>query len=146
MSEELADLISGLEAELLQPRNRKSADKLSELIAEEFIEIGESGSRYTKKEVIGLLPRQAPARYAISDFQANEIAPDLVLATYTAAKTVEETGSTTHSRRSSLWRRREGRWQVVFHQGTPVHKQPMSDSTADSTEEALSRSTLTRTG
>lgn len=120
MNAELADRISKLEAELLQPGNRRSTDKLNELIAEEFIEIGESGSRYTKKEVVELLTRQAPARYAISDFQANEIAPDLVLATYTAAKTVEETGSTTHSRRTSLWRRRDGRWQVVFHQGTII--------------------------
>lgn len=120
MNAELEDLISGLEAELLQPGNRGSTDKLNELIAEEFIEVGESGARYTKKEVLELLPKQARARYAISDFQANEIAPDLVLATFTTAKTVKETGSTTHSRRSSLWRRREGRWQVVFHQGTPL--------------------------
>ena len=120
MNAELADLLSKLEAELLQPGSRRSTDKLNELIAEDFIEIGESGSRYTKKEVIGLLPKQAPARHAVSDFQAREISPDLVLATYTVATTLEETSSTTHSRRSLVWRRRDGRWQVVFHQGTLI--------------------------
>jgi len=44
---------------------------------------------------------------------------DVVLATHRLIRTAD-TGATTCSLRSSVWRCREGNWQMYFHQGAPV--------------------------
>jgi hypothetical protein len=46
------------------------------------------------------------------------LAPDVVLATY---RVVDETRKQ-HTLRSSIWKLKDGRWQMVFHQGTPTKR------------------------
>jgi hypothetical protein len=45
------------------------------------------------------------------DFAVEALAPDVALATY-------RIGEPRPSNRSTIWVRRDGRWQVRFHQGT----------------------------
>jgi hypothetical protein len=47
----------------------------------------------------------------LDDFAATEVAEDVVLVTF-------RLGGERPSERSSIWIRRDGRWQVRFHQGT----------------------------
>ncbi len=50
----------------------------------------------------------------VHDIEGTALVPDVVLVTY-------RTGRPGHSTlRSSIWRLRDGRWLVVFHQGTVV--------------------------
>ncbi len=119
MNNKIENLTKALEEELLQPEVRKSADKLKELLADEFIEFGDK--RYGKEDIIELLTTETQAyKYTMHDFKALEIAPDIILATYLAEKEMLETGAKSRSLRSSLWQNRDGKWQMIFHQGTPI--------------------------
>ena len=51
MDRELAELIERLETELLQPEVRRSPDRISELLADDFIEFGISG-KSTKQDML----------------------------------------------------------------------------------------------
>jgi hypothetical protein len=87
---------------------------LAALIADDFLEIGASGRRWSAAEVRGLLATEAvtplPAE-ALDEFAATEVAEGVVLVTY-------RLGGGRPSERSSIWIRRDGRWQVRFPQGT----------------------------
>ena len=54
----------------------------------------------------------------MSELHVAEIAPDTFVLTYT----LRQPGRVT--RRATVWRRRAGRWQAVFHQGTVVGEAP----------------------
>lgn len=118
MNSTIRDLIKNLEMELLQPDVRTSRHRLSELIADNFIEIGASGKYYRKNDIIENLPMQERAIYLVSGFSVIEISSDSALAVYTIEKTIADTGQKTSSLRSSLWKKIDKRWQLLFHQGT----------------------------
>ena len=55
----------------------------------------------------------------LSDFEAKSLASGVILATYRAVKH-ESDGRRSYSLRSSIWKLIDGRWQMIFHQGTPT--------------------------
>ena len=57
---------------------------------------------------------EAEARWETSDFHCQEVAPGTYLLTYDLRQGDRLT------RRSTLWRRVDGAWQIVYHQGTVV--------------------------
>ena len=61
----LSDLIKNLETELLQPEVRKSKERLNELLADDFYEIGESGKQYNKQDILNDLPNQSEVKFTI---------------------------------------------------------------------------------
>ncbi len=88
------------------------------MAATDFWEIGASGRRYSRAHVLDVLEHRAPDpsehTWITRDFHCRELGPDAYLLTYTL-KQGERV-----SRRSTIWRRHEGGWQIVFHQGTLV--------------------------
>lgn len=60
-------------------------------------------------EIKALLP--------LPDYSVELVAPDVALATYTSE--VRTGDKIEIGRRSSLWVKDSGRWQLRFHQGTP---------------------------
>ncbi|MNN84440.1 hypothetical protein D3C81_2016020 [compost metagenome] len=52
----------------------------------------------------------------LSGFELHPLSETAVLATYRILN--EETGGATL--RSSIWKLKDGRWQMFFHQGTPA--------------------------
>jgi len=105
------DLLA-LEQQLLDPALRADAAFLRRVLADDFQEIGQSGRIYDKASMINRLP-MAPGfsgPRTIIDFEAREMGPGLILAIYRIA----ETGTL----RSSLWRRVNSGWELVFNQGT----------------------------
>ena len=94
-----------LEERLLDPRFRKS-QAAGELLADSFLEFGSSGRAYDKREVLEFLRNETPAISAsLTDFRATALAPGV---------------PASESLRSSVWKRIDGRWQLLFHQGTRV--------------------------
>lgn len=85
---------------------------LMSLIADDFVEFGQSGRVWTAESIREAfdVPPGEPA--AIEGFEVAELADGVVLVTY------QTTGQPPVDR-SSIWVRRDGRWQVRFHQGTP---------------------------
>jgi hypothetical protein len=112
--------IRSLEERLLERRVRSDPDLLGELLAEEFLEFGSSGRAWSKRETLDALREERGARFTISDFQARLISPGAALATYRVHVLAEPEppGPSRSSLRSSIWVHRDGRWQLVFHQGT----------------------------
>lgn len=112
--------IRKLEEKLLDPQIRKSGQDLSNLLADEFLEIGSSGRTYNKSDVINALSAECPGNMQISEFHMKLLSPDIALATYRILQTNKETGSLRHFLHSSIWKRNDGGWQLLFHQGTPT--------------------------
>ena len=85
----------------------------------DFWEIGASGRRYSRDYVLAALEKRATMPYTDdwhhSDFQLRELAPNLYQLTYTL---VQDTGRFTQ--RSTLWRKADPGWLIVYHQGTVV--------------------------
>jgi hypothetical protein len=111
-----------LELFLLKPEVRSSADRLNELLAEDFIEYGSSGLVYYKQDTLqNLTASTDKVVFVVSDFKAKELSENFVLTTFKTEKTINDTDVMV-SLRSSIWKKNEGNWQMFFHQGTPIKK------------------------
>ena len=118
-----ATLLRRLEEELLNPEVRHSPDQVGDLLSDDFVEFGSSGGVFNKQQVIEALEQEGPPdpiiRLSLVDFIARRLASDVILVTY---RIIQEDGPGTRQEsrlRSSIWKLIEGRWQMVFHQGTP---------------------------
>ena len=110
--------ICELEQRLLDPRVRSSPAALSRLLADDFVEFGSYGRVYDKRQVIDALQRESGVAFSLQDFQARALGPGVVLATFRVVRSAQ--GCTRVSLRSSIWEKKEGSWQMVFHQGTLI--------------------------
>jgi len=109
-----------LEQRLLQPKVRRSKHDLVILLADDFVEYGSSGRVFHKQQVVEDLPHAPSVQMTLQDFHAKALAPDVVLTTFRVVKKNEAGAEKIHSLRSSIWKFIDGRWQMVFHQGTPT--------------------------
>ena len=105
-------LIRGLEQQLLRPEVRTSPERVADLLADDFTEIGSSGPVYNKQQIIDRLRRERRTgpQATLRDFSARRLAADLILVNYSIVES--------QTIRSSIWKLTDGRWQMVFHQGT----------------------------
>lgn len=104
-----------LELQFMRPGVRSSRKSLEELLAEDFVEFGSAGDIYDRSSIVSALVLEAPVAWSIASFQAKLLAGDVALVTYSATK-----GGGESALRSSIWRRIDGRWRMVFHQGTRI--------------------------
>lgn len=111
----------GLKEEILELEQRlmhyRKAD-FEAILSADFVEFGSSGAVYNKEVAAGLLGTQGLEEIplGIADFELVELATELVQARYRTKH--KETGN--RSLRSSLWKKEDGVWRMVFHQGTPT--------------------------
>ena len=110
----LAMYLQELEESLLQSDVCQS-ERLSQLLADNFVEFGSSGRTFTKEEIISLMNTALPVNYTATEFNVQLLASQTALVTYRACRQTEPPVFTL---RSSLWQQREGQWQMIFHQGT----------------------------
>ena len=85
----------------------------------DFFEVGASGRVYGREFVLDVVARRHADGTAEDDlrgrdFHCRELAPDLYQLSYALTQGDRET------RRTSLWRRVDGGWRIVHHQGTVV--------------------------
>jgi hypothetical protein len=115
--------IRALEERLANPAADDTREQIAGLFADGFREIGSSGRVFDVNTVLGAIGGAARSvgRGAISfeGFRTERVAPNVVLATY-IARVAPGPGWRPPTLRSSLWCQRGGRWQIVFHQGTPL--------------------------
>jgi len=115
----LAHLIN-LETQLHRQDVRADADALRMLIADDFFEFGVSGTVWTRASVIEALKDEAFSPREAKDFRLTLLAEGVALLTYRAHRGATAARPSADSLRSSIWRLHEGRWQMVFHQGTAL--------------------------
>ena len=119
-SASLAAQLLALEAALQSQAVRADSARLAALLADEFVEFGSSGNLWTRAATLADLPAEDFCRRSIRDFQARLLADDVALLTYRSERHASGALPASASWRSSLWTWRDGRWQMIFHQGTPI--------------------------
>lgn len=113
--DELKKHLEHLEVKLLQPATRSSLEELDMLLADDFMEFGQSGRVIYKRDCMVPGGIGGP-QMTLHSFELRSLAIDTALVTYRVVKHLESGQS--HSLRSSIWKYRDGRWQMYFHQGT----------------------------
>lgn len=119
------ELILDLERELQSPECRSDAARLSQLLAPEFIEIGSSGRLWSHPEVLAMLTEESASGaepIQVANLRGRTVVDGVVVVHWDSRRAGRE------ARRTSLWQRRNGSWQLVFHQGTPVENGRPGDS------------------
>jgi len=120
--------LRSLEERLLSAEGRASPQLIGRLLADDFQEIGSSGDIFGKRETLDGLAEEARDGHiyerTTSDWSVRALTDDVALVTYKVATRDATDGSVSASRRSSTWTYRDGRWQMVFHQGTRLNEKP----------------------
>ncbi|MFM9923828.1 VOC family protein [Variovorax sp. H27-G14] len=119
-AEDLDALLLKLEGALHLRDVRASATQLAELLDEDFHELGVSGTVWTRAAIIEALREEVFSERAMSDFRVRRMATDVALVTYRVHREANDERPAADSLRSSLWKCRQGRWRMVFHQGTAL--------------------------
>jgi hypothetical protein len=117
LSENDAAYFFDLETSLHKSDIRNSVEITSALLADAFVEFGSSGRVWNKSSIVESMrgEERHDQEIVVEDFVARELASDVVLVTYMSRRS---TGGLPVLR-SSIWKRSDGRWQMIFHQGTP---------------------------
>jgi len=113
-----------LENYLLKPEIRQSVEKTSELLIDGFTEFTSSGYIYNYNigQVIDEGANLQEMEWEITDFEINSLSNECVLATYRLIKHSELNENKKYSIRSSIWKCFDGKWKMIFHQGTLTAK------------------------
>jgi hypothetical protein len=115
-----AETIYALELALASRHESAIEGGYDAALAMEFVEFGQSGRRWERAEVLAAMAGDAPRDdIAIDGLEISMLGPNAALATFDFVVTGAH-GTLARSRRSSIWVRRDGRWQLRFHQGTRV--------------------------
>ena len=105
-----------LELSLHRAEIRSSRERAAQLLADDFVEFGRSGTVYDKNLLLDLLAQERGASPPppVADFAVRFLAPTVALVTYRTLAPKRET------LRSSIWRLEGSRWCMTFHQGTAI--------------------------
>lgn len=118
MHRTLHHTLFALEQRLLDPAMRTDRAAISFLLAEEFHEVGKSGRLYDRAVILDRLSAESshlgpPPHVTFESFEATLLGPEAALAVYISVH------GKTRVHRVSVWVYRDGRWQMLHHQGTP---------------------------
>jgi len=95
-----------LEEHLFKAETRASYCELDELIAD------------GKKEALERLPSESPPKISASEYELRHLAPNCAQLLYKAVMVKGGETTAIYSLRCSIWSLINGRWQMIFHQGT----------------------------
>lgn len=120
MTMHLAQELIDLEKSLFADEVRSSLEKAAALLHDDFIEISQSGRRYGKAEVLDSFARNpaSGSQYKASEFQVRLLAGDLAQVLFETISIPKSDTVPRRALRSSVWKFHDGRWQMIFHQGT----------------------------
>ena len=109
--------LQSLEESLWRAETRFDRVHMERLLAPDFFEFGRSGRRYTRAETLSAVPCTIRAKIPLEDFSIRLIHPDVALVTYISEV---QYALLERANRASIWVRHSDRWQLQFHQGTPI--------------------------
>jgi len=118
---ELEEVLENLEREMHLPETRRNRARMQALLHSSFFEFGRSGRRYTCDEILEEFAHTTQLAPVVANrFELNRLADDLALLTYASAHVSSSGDVHRTTLRSSLWKRTQEGWKVLFHQGTPA--------------------------
>jgi hypothetical protein len=104
----------------MTPATRFDPILMDATFAPDFHEFGRSGRHYTRAELLDAEPH--PFTATLHNFTATALSATIAHTTYQSELRTAE--GTEWANRSSIWDNATGRWQLRFHQGTPVPGNP----------------------
>ncbi|MGB2722019.1 MAG: nuclear transport factor 2 family protein [Rhodococcus sp. (in: high G+C Gram-positive bacteria)] len=107
-------LVLELERELQTTKCRRDRERLARLLADDFTEVGASGTVWDKSSILDMLAGESSAEIEVIEPIGRVISEDCVLVQWISRTT------RMRARRTSLWRRTDTGWELVHHQGTPL--------------------------
>jgi hypothetical protein len=111
--------LAALERELLDPATRADRGRVDALLDDAFVEVGRSGARYSKADLLARLPAQSVHPQTRADgFALRRLGPDAALLTWRSAWTLPDGALERHTLRASVWQRSPEGWRLAYHQGT----------------------------
>lgn len=113
-----------LEGALLKSEVRKSAQMIEDILADDFIEFCSDGNEYHYKngDVFQDKDDNKELFWQIIDFEIKDLSDDCILAMYKLIKQDELNENKKYSLRSTIWKCIDGKWKMLFHQGTYASK------------------------
>ena len=103
-----------LERALWRAETRFDRRFMERTLADDFSEFGRSGRVHTRAATLGVGGDTIDA--TLRDIEVDRVTEDVALVTYVSE--VQQHERLDVANRASLWVRRDGRWQLRFHQGT----------------------------
>ena len=100
------------ELAMLTPEVRHNRQQLERLLDADFIEIGASGRRWEREELIADLTSTSAPDVHIESMDARRVDDRIVVVTYVTVSPARRV------LRSSWWRESNDVWRCFFHQGT----------------------------
>ena len=113
---EIKGLLLSLECSLLANTVRTDKKYISELLDEHFKEYTSSGKVYCYKP--GDIFEESFEEISIIEpsFEVISVSPEIALVNYKTLKISKDKEIETN--RSSIWKKTDNKWKIVFHQGT----------------------------
>lgn len=117
-----------LEKLLLTFEVRHSEELLKDLIAPDFKEIGASGAYTNLDDALRDLPQTDDWSAKVQDFEFRELGEGVCQLIFRAYIKHYLQDEGTYSHRTSIWKKFESGWKVIYHQGTRVPKFDLNHS------------------
>ena len=119
-AEEFEEMLIVLEKRAWEEEKNQNADFFRTVMTGQFVAAEPDGKRYTKEEVLRLIPTARMTSYDLSDFHLIRGGRDAAVLTYRATFTgpVEGKETTTKMLATTVWVRRGTEWKMTFHQKT----------------------------
>lgn len=107
---------------ILQNPKQISPNLVDRLLADDYIEIGQSGRIWHKSQILDYFNRhQNRWQMEMMDEEFKQISDEVILLTYKLKKVNNEDSTVSCSSRSSLWKITINECTLIFHQGTPIN-------------------------
>lgn len=124
--DEFAAMLIAQEKKAWEEENNQNADFFRETMTDQFVAAEPDGKRYTKEEVLRLIPTVRITSLELTDFQVIRAGRDAAVITYraTVRGPVDGKETTTNVLATTVWVRRGAAWKMTFHQKTAAPEKP----------------------
>ncbi len=114
--------LTQLEESLWIAETRYDDEYMNEIFADDFMEIGKSGQVYAREEMFfgGFVDQRIDCELPLPELKIKALSSEIYRVSYKSR--LQRNGEIELAYRSSLWKKTgNGRWELIFHQGTPAH-------------------------
>lgn len=122
ISKQEEEFLIKMEQEIIAAQKRGDYSFVEKALASDFQEIDSRGSISSKAETIQAIKEAPLFDYSVVNCEVFPVTEDCAIVTYiaTSSRSISEGMRVNRAQRSSTWVKRDGSWQIVFHQGTPL--------------------------
>ncbi|MBV9074068.1 MAG: nuclear transport factor 2 family protein [Acidobacteria bacterium] len=105
------------EKQLFAADQKHDLDKVSSIVADEFVDIGRDGGIIGKQALLKEIPNITLVSFSQSNWDFDSMGPFAYAISYDSDAVVLQQGKQAHSQNhlNSVWIYRDGRWQMLLH-------------------------------